>query len=307
MLQSPIIPLSPESVLAGLSDVVVAIDTDGTVAYASPSVRSALGWEPAQVTGRTVTGLIDRRDRRRACEAFGALTRGIPVDEADDEPLVVRIRTASGDAVWMHVSFGRVDAATSRFVVASARAAADQWREISELARHARTDPLTGVWNRRGLEVESRRYEAGACGPCAVLICDLDDFKSINDRFGHQAGDHVLVEVTRRLSTPLRTGDTLARIGGDEFVILLDAIDDDASAVRACARIADAVRTPIALPVGFGTVPISLSVSIGAALTGGRGSLHEWLAAADTALYESKGNGKDQAVVTACGRYEADW
>lgn len=103
---------------------------------------------------------------------------------------------------------------------------------IAELSRMASRDPLTGVLNRRGAELEAqavRSVAQRASAPTTVAVIDLDDFKAINDRYGHQTGDDILRAVTQHWSARLRTGDVLGRIGGDEFVLVLPETTPDAA------------------------------------------------------------------------------
>jgi diguanylate cyclase (GGDEF)-like protein len=125
----------------------------------------------------------------------------------------------------------------------------------------------------------------------AVLFCDLDGFKPVNDRFGHAAGDAVLVEIAERLASSIRQYDTVARVGGDEFAVLLeDVFDDDIDS--ACERLLSAVRTGV--DVADHHMPLSLS--IGAALADDSCDTEELLQRADLAMYEAKARGKDRFV-----------
>lgn len=112
---------------------------------------------------------------------------------------------------------------------------------MQQLAQMAVSDPLTGVLNRRGaqMEAEAVRSVAERSGaPTAVALIDLDDFKALNDRHGHEAGDRALIDLTSQWKSRLRTGDVLGRIGGDEFMLILpDA--DEATATALIARLRD--------------------------------------------------------------------
>jgi diguanylate cyclase (GGDEF)-like protein len=157
-------------------------------------------------------------------------------------------------------------------------------------------DPLTSLPNRAlfmdRLEQALARTQRQTSSKVAVLFVDLDDFKEVNDSFGHEAGDRVLVAVAHRLRGCLRPTDTAARMGGDEFVVLLEEeVEDAQGAVRLAERIFKELRAPVALE-GLERV---VSVSIGIAL----GGAHEvrrpgdLLRKADLALYRAKSRGKD--------------
>jgi diguanylate cyclase (GGDEF)-like protein len=118
----------------------------------------------------------------------------------------------------------------------------------------------------------------------SLLYCDLDGFKGVNDRFGHLAGDHVLKETADRLLTATRAGDTVARMGGDEFVILVE--DGEARAIRALlGRVREAVNEPIELPNGQ---VVSVALTAGAATADGTSDVDDLLGRADAAMYAAK-------------------
>ena len=158
-----------------------------------------------------------------------------------------------------------------------------------ERARHeAVHDPLTGLANRTLLRdrlhhavAKSRRGAASA----AALFIDLDDFKGVNDRYGHAAGDQVLVELANRLRAAVRPGDTIARFGGDEFVAICEEVDE-AAAMMVGVRILQAVQEPFLID----GAEHALSASVGIAL--GRGDAEELLVDADAAAYRAKANGR---------------
>lgn len=152
------------------------------------------------------------------------------------------------------------------------------------LAVAARTDPLTGLANRAGLEADARRVLA-APGVHGLLLIDLDLFKRINDAFGHQVGDLVLVEVARRLLASVRGTDTVARLGGDEFVVLVDQGQGRAMLEAQAQRLRSAIREPIVLPAT--TARIDCSIGVAVAPNDG-GTLEQLIAIADQAMYRAK-------------------
>lgn len=155
--------------------------------------------------------------------------------------------------------------------------------------RLLRTDPLTGLLNRRSLDeallIELRRSgrEQRAVG---LVLLDLDRFKEINDRYGHRAGDEVLVELGRRLSSAIRATDVLCRWGGDELCLLLSSVADEDALRGVCSKLAAAVNHG---PVQFNEQSISVDTSIGCLLLEpGRWGPASALDAADLALYAAK-------------------
>jgi diguanylate cyclase (GGDEF)-like protein len=169
--------------------------------------------------------------------------------------------------------------------------------KTSELEHGALHDPLTDLPNRllvldraEQLLARARRLDV----PVIALFVDIDDLKQINDRHGHQVGDQVLRQVGARLKATLRDNDTVGRIGGDEFVMLIDSIGLDAAPTLVAERVLEVLRQPIGLPKDA-RAPILLTASIGIA-TGRPESAEILLKDADLALYEAKAEGKNKYV-----------
>jgi diguanylate cyclase (GGDEF)-like protein len=178
-------------------------------------------------------------------------------------------------------------------------------RAVGDATHRATHDPLTGLANRtRFLDrlghTLAQRRPAGSTP--AVLYVDIDDFKAINDRFGHAVGDLVLAETARRLSDSVRAGDTVARLGGDEFAVLLEQATGLTETTAAAERILLALRAPLRL----GGVEVYCNASVGVAVQGDNDwSADELLRNADVAMYRAKNSGKDCTVVFESAMYEA--
>jgi diguanylate cyclase (GGDEF)-like protein len=164
----------------------------------------------------------------------------------------------------------------------------------SELKHQALTDPLTGLANRtlfadRLAHALARREE-----PVAVLFLDLDDFKTINDTHGHQAGDELLIAVAHTLANGVRPEDTVARLGGDEFAILVERGVTPGVARQLADRLLRRLRRPMRVAGRDRTVGASIGISVGLS---GRDSAEQLMSEADIAMYVSKGEGKGVASV----------
>ena len=160
----------------------------------------------------------------------------------------------------------------------------------ANLARLAHHDALTGLPNRLLLSDRLQQALARAGrrqSRLALFFFDLDGFKPINDTLGHGGGDEALRQVAERFSAIVRQGDTLARVGGDEFVLLIGDLED--SAMTAVAT--------LQAPLSIGGAPCRLGVSIGIALGDGRSKAHEFLLAADRAMYQAKAAGRGRYVI----------
>jgi diguanylate cyclase (GGDEF)-like protein len=166
--------------------------------------------------------------------------------------------------------------------------------KTGELEHTAMHDPLTDLPNRhlvldRAEQILARARRVDV--PVTALFVDIDGFKQVNDRYGHQAGDEILRQVGARLKTVLRDNDTVGRMGGDEFVMLVDSVGLEAAPRLVAQRILDVLRQPIQLP-GGDSVPLCLTASIGIA-TGRAASAEELMEDADLALYKAKAVGKN--------------
>jgi two-component system cell cycle response regulator len=162
-------------------------------------------------------------------------------------------------------------------------------------------DPLTGIYNRRYAAQHMTRVMERAQetdGVFAVMMIDLDKFKAINDRFGHDAGDAVLREFSRRLQENIRGVDLVARFGGEEFFVAMPDVDQ-AAAAHAAERIRRAVEgSPVVLPGGAGEVSVTVSVGVAIA-SAADGDAEAIIKRADTALFEAKGSGRNRVTFFA--------
>ncbi|MBK4737881.1 diguanylate cyclase domain-containing protein [Noviherbaspirillum pedocola] len=170
--------------------------------------------------------------------------------------------------------------------------AVDESRRLME--QQAQHDALTGLPNRRLLldrlenTLEQARRQQRQVG---LLYMDLDGFKEVNDRYGHACGDRLLVQVAERVRNAVRRADTVARIGGDEFIVLLPEVCDVRDAERPAEKLLNVLREPFAMPEG----DVQISGSIGMALYPDNGDdMERLIASADTALYSAKRAGKSR-------------
>ncbi len=161
---------------------------------------------------------------------------------------------------------------------------------VSQLAELAVTDPLTGLYNRKGLQMLFERHAADRMG---ILALDLDNLKQLNDRHGHAAGDAALVALARALRASVRASDVIARVGGDEFVVLLKEAED----LEACKATADRIRWHLSRILLADERFALVGVSIGSHFEPqGRKSLVSMMLAADETLYQQKAVARQQAL-----------
>ena len=222
---------------------------------------------------------VEVRDRPPSGDEHG---RQIHTGASPQRWLVVAPQPGSDP--WLPEDDGAVD-----FLARTATIAFDRTVHNEDLARQALLDPLTGVANRRHFDHEVGRLAAGKRG-YGIVLCDLDHFKTVNDRLGHDAGDELLRIAAARLSTSVRTGDLVARLGGDEFVVLLPGVTTRES----LQRIHDTIAARLDQRVKIGrwqlsTLPCSLGVA--AAPRDGR-TPRAVLRAADESMYDAKNRRK---------------
>lgn len=171
--------------------------------------------------------------------------------------------------------------------------------KLSVARREAMMDPLTRLWNRRGASVLLKSAFASADQrgtPLTLALLDLDNFKRVNDTYGHQIGDEVLRKVASRLISAVRNNDIVCRIGGDEFLILMTETD-----ARAASHIAERIRrivTDTAVPTRDGTMTMSVSVGCTVRQPKDASPVEELLERADQALLQSKAGGRNRVRMT---------
>jgi len=191
----------------------------------------------------------------------------------------------TGNEIWLGGTAAIVGAGQPRILLIQIDDVTARKDAERELRHHAAHDPLTGLPNRRLLQHRfaaalERTRASGTRG--ALLFCDLNHFKLVNDGYGHEAGDKALREIAERLASEVRHGDTVARLGGDEFAILAEDIADDDLATL-IARLESAVSRP--LP----DITVQVTTSIGTApITPETTDLDALLHTADQAMYEAK-------------------
>lgn len=200
----------------------------------------------------------------------------------------VRLKGRDGNYRWYRSQYKAVFDAENRVarVIGTLTDISVQIDREKELREQARQDPLTGLYNRAGVKMINARLEQISRG--VLFMMDLDDFKSINDNYGHAAGDKLLTAIGGILTETFRTDDIVARVGGDEFIAFLSGSDNRATAEQKGQELLERVRT-----LKIEGIDTAASVSIGAASAPGCGRTYEALSAvADEALYQVKNHGK---------------
>jgi diguanylate cyclase (GGDEF)-like protein/PAS domain S-box-containing protein len=274
------------------SDLILVVSPDREIMYASPSVQRLLGGGTGRRATAAMWGDLAHPDDR--AKALSLLARA---DAAPSETVHERYRALDADGAirWMdaHARSRMADPAINGIII-TIRDVTEQHAAEMTLQRQALHDPLTGMPNRRWFtdavrQALGRAARAGRLVGLAVI--DVDDFKDVNDSFGHPAGDQLLVALAERMSKTLRPGDSVARLGGDEFVILAEDLHDEDDVLTVARRVVDAASGRYDLGPELRTV---VTLSVGAS-TGGRSVDADALfSQADAALYEAKRAGRDR-------------
>ncbi len=271
-------------------DIVTVLDAEGIIRYQSPSVRHLLGHDPAMMLGKSQFDLVHRDDAEPMREAFHELlTRG-------EMERAIEFRVLNSVGEWRTLeAIGKncLSIPAVRGIIVNTRDVSERkniQQRIQHLAYH---DALTGLPNRSLMQDRVSQAIVRAersTKRFAVMFIDIDNFKNINDTLGHDVGDELLRQVATRLSDSVRAHDTIARQGGDEFIVLLDQLEGHQGATRVAQKILDALRLPF--QVGGSDQHVSGSIGIALYPDDGRDA-PTLLKNADTAMFHGKGLGKN--------------
>jgi diguanylate cyclase (GGDEF)-like protein/PAS domain S-box-containing protein len=286
------------------SDAFVVVDPDGTILYESVAVERVLGYPVERRTGARFFDLAHPDDRDLGDRTLGEIVGMTEPERSFD----IRLRHADGS--WRVIEC----VAKDRLADPAVGGIVINYRDITErraleeqLVHQAFHDPLTGLANRAlfgdrvGHALNRRQRDRR---PLVVMFMDIDDFKTINDSLGHEAGDAVLVAVAERLRSTIRPGDTVARLGGDEFAFLLEDVVDRSDGVTVAERIIAALASPIAVPSASSDVVVGASMGITVA-SDGSDDASALLRDADVAMYSAKRRNRGSYAVYEPTMHEA--
>jgi diguanylate cyclase (GGDEF)-like protein/PAS domain S-box-containing protein len=287
------------------TDVVTVVDAEGVVIYDSPSCAHVLGYNPGDRVGRPGFDYIHPDDM---VSARGTLEQIVhAAAKTTVGPIELRVRHRDGSYRWVELSVTNLlDEPGVRGIVTNFRDVTERRQLENQLSHQAFHDPLTGLANRALLldrlehALASTRRRIGT-HRLALVYVDLDDFKTVNDGLGHEAGDELLKVVALRIVGALRPGDTAARLGGDEFAILLEELPTPGVAYDVGARLLEALRDPFDVAGN----KLAVNASLGIAVSMGDDDAASLLRNADLAMYRAKGEGKGRFEVYEAGMHAA--
>jgi len=283
------------SLIENALDTITILDGDGTITYESPAVERVLGYVPEELVGKSVFDYLHPDEIARVKDVFRRSSGLAGVTET------VEIRFRHRDGGWRTleaVGNNLLDDPAVGGVVVNARDVTQRKEAEERLLYDAFHDRLTGLPNRalfmdRLRQLVKRGGREGTPG-FTVLFLDADRFKVVNDSLGHGVGDQLLVELGRRVESCLRPGDTVARVGGDEFAVLLDGSGEPREAEHVAARIHESMTRPFEVA----RRAVYVTVSIGIAVSADRyRRAEEILRDADIAMYRAKDGGRARTEV----------
>ncbi len=277
---------------------VAMLDQAGTVTEWNASIGRLLGEAEETLVGSPLLDWqADDADGPGEAASFSHVASGVARDGWCQ--LQAPWRRSDGSVLWgdcMVSPLVDTDGTIDGYV-AVIRDATDQRLQSQQLINEALTDPLTGLFNRRGLQKRlsaPKRRATDPLGPRTWVMVDIDHFKRVNDTYGHDGGDAVLKAVAHALQQEVRDGDTLARLGGEEFVLAIPE-----SSVDVGASIAEVLRRRVeALTIGMAERTVHVTASFGVAV---QAPGEDWTLAlerADAALYRAKGEGRNRVVLS---------
>lgn len=280
-----------------LLDAICVVDEHSRFHYLSPGAERVFGYPPDEMVGRSMLDFIHPDDRLMTQKTAQRVNHGGEVTHFENRYLrkdgsVVHILWS---ARWSERDQMRVGVA--RDISGQKQLEAERERLIKRLEQMALTDALTGLPNRVLLydRIKTATTRAQRDGnDIGLLYLDLDRFKHINDTYGHATGDELLKAAGLRIQSAIRATDSVARIGGDEFVVLVDAIDTPDALTAVADKIHDALCQPLQLPHGEDII----TASIGIARWPEHGhTIEQLLHHADQAMYRAKRNGGNRVAV----------
>ena len=272
------------------SDSVYRLDLEGRIHYINPSGSSLLGREPEELVGRSFVEFVEDASRVQ----FEEYLRRVGACGKDSVTFDLPLVQPSGEVRWVELNLGPSCQASKVVGFHAISRDVSRRRELEEeLSALANFDSVTGLFNRHRFEreLESELVRLGnSQGRSVLFLLDIDQFKDVNDSYGHAAGDTLLRKLGETLQGQLRQSDFLARLGGDEFAVL---VRDTSGGVgtQAAKRLVEAVH---AQPFSVGDSLIRVSISLGLALLPGQGdTVAEALLHADLAMYAAKEAGRN--------------
>lgn len=288
------------AILENAQDAFIAADESGAIVEWNRQAELLLGWTRSEVIGRPMAETIIPTDMRAAHH------QGMHRFLKDGTHVVINNRIElqalhhDGHELPVEISVGHVKRQSGHLFIAFLHDITERIAFRDQMRELALTDVLTGLPNRRAFSdrlPEAMMRARRSHDLMALFFMDIDGFKAVNDRYGHEAGDELLVQFGKRLQGSVRDVDTVSRLAGDEFVVILENLKIEQDAIYVAEKILNAIREPFELT--HSTINISSSIGVAVYLPDGDGEVgpEELLAIADKGMYAAKRNGKNQVAL----------
>lgn len=294
-----------EDLLTNALDAIWVIDEDGIIQYVNPAAEALIGYDRSELVGFPLSRILPPEIAVRHDEYLRRYIDGGPQFDIMGQVREFSVVARDGEAIPVGLRAFEIPPPDDKRCFGAImqdyrprkKLEAERDALLARLAAEALSDELTGLPNRRAFVDELERVHAAVrrrALPAAIAVLDLDRFKRVNDSYGHAAGDATLRQVAGVLRATLRGEDFLARIGGEEFALILRATD-----LTVAGRVAERMRervekTPIHLPDGQ---DIRITVSIGIAAFSADCGDQACLKLADKALYKAKPDGRNRVCI----------
>jgi diguanylate cyclase (GGDEF)-like protein/PAS domain S-box-containing protein len=289
------------ALIRNTADVIAIVTPDGIVSYVTPTAERIFGFFAQDIISQRLEGLVAFDDRARLREFLAHDLAQAGASAA------IEVRVPRGDDRQRVVEIHGTNMEDERAIggrLLNLRDTTDRKGMEEQLKRMALHDPLTLLANRslfrdrveHAVAVSKRNGRS-----VAVMFVDLDNFKRINDSFGHAAGDRVLHKSAQRLVKATRNGDTVARLGGDEFAVLLENLTGNEPVMEIAVRIVESLQEPLDLPGADARVAASVGIAFSSADDG----VEELMRNADVAMYAAKSAGKGRYMVFEASMHHA--
>lgn len=287
------------AVINGALDAIVTIDASGKLIEFNPAAERMFGYARAQVLGRSMSEIIVPERYRQAHEAGHARFAQTNEKHIFNQRIELVAMRADGTEFPVELTLTALNEDGLSLVTGFMRDISEQKKAQQEIENFAYYDALTGLPNRRLLvdrfqhavllSQRSNTY-------CAMMFLDLDNFKALNDSKGHDVGDQLLIEVAKRIQHTLRAGDTVARLSGDEFIVILEGLSSNISiAYQQASEVAQKLLEQLNASYNLGLFEFSTSGSLGVTLfrDDQLNSFDVHLRHADAAMYQAKSTGRN--------------
>ncbi|MET0321024.1 MAG: diguanylate cyclase, partial [Duganella sp.] len=286
------------AILDNAHDAFIALDHGGVVLDWNRQAEQLIGWTRAEVIGQPLGAMVLPPLLRRAYERDMQLLaeRGPGAEASLSRRVELTLHNRDGEELPVEASLAYVPRSSGHVFIAFLHDISERQSMIASLQDLALRDTLTGLPNRRALmqalPAALQRAQRSS-KPCAVFFLDLDRFKQVNDRYGHEEGDELLRQFADRVRGAVRKTDTVGRLAGDEFIVIVEMLASDADAHDAADKLAPLLRQPFTLK----TTTVTLSASIGVAVhhPDDPQDIEMLLGRADRAMYAAKGRDRQPA------------